>query len=107
MLGFAALAQGRFSPDSEAPTPGPAGPLTEVDLPSRRSEWHGSFDPKAAFALSAFPHAAILGAAKTGSCAECSWASSAQIVWAQHGKTRGVSGPNAIHALTVRASKPT
>jgi hypothetical protein len=34
---------GRFWPDSEAPTGGPAGPLTEVDLPCRRSEWHGSF----------------------------------------------------------------
>jgi pimeloyl-ACP methyl ester carboxylesterase len=32
-------------PDSEAPTAGPAGPLTEVDLPSRRSERHGSFWP--------------------------------------------------------------
>ena len=30
-------------PDSDAPTAGPAGPLTEVDLPCRRSEWHGSF----------------------------------------------------------------
>jgi hypothetical protein len=30
-------------PDSEAPTAGPAGPLAEVDLPCRRSEWHGSF----------------------------------------------------------------
>src|SRR5229473_1902672 len=36
-------AGGRNWPDSEAPTPGPAGPLTEVDLPCRRSEWHGSF----------------------------------------------------------------
>src|SRR6266849_9189782 len=30
-------------PDPEAPTASPAGPLTEVDLPCRRSEWHGSF----------------------------------------------------------------
>jgi hypothetical protein len=32
-------------PDSEVPTGGPAGPLTEVDPPCQRSEWHGSFDP--------------------------------------------------------------
>ena len=32
-------------PDSEVPTDGPAGPLIEVDLPCRRSEWHGHFDP--------------------------------------------------------------
>src|SRR5260221_11875977 len=30
-------------PDPEAPAAGPAGPLTEVDLPCRRSEGHGSF----------------------------------------------------------------
>src|SRR5260370_21491915 len=35
-------------PDSEAPTAGPAGPLTEGDLPCRRSELHGSFLPQAA-----------------------------------------------------------
>jgi hypothetical protein len=33
----------QYRPDSEAPTAGPAGPLIEVDLPCRRSEWHGSF----------------------------------------------------------------
>jgi ABC-type nitrate/sulfonate/bicarbonate transport system permease component len=33
----------RSWPDPEAPTASPAGPLTEVDLPCRRSEWHGSF----------------------------------------------------------------
>jgi hypothetical protein len=33
----------QYRPDSEAPTAGPAGPLIEVDLPYRRSEWHGSF----------------------------------------------------------------
>ncbi len=32
-----------YWPDPEAPTAGPTGPLTEVDLPCRRSEWHGSF----------------------------------------------------------------
>jgi len=31
--------------DSEVPTGGTAGSLTEVDLPCRRSEWHGSFWP--------------------------------------------------------------
>ena len=31
------------STDPEAPTAGPAGPLAEVELPCRRSEWHGSF----------------------------------------------------------------
>src|SRR5260370_40395070 len=36
-------------PDSEAPTSGPAGPLPEIDLPCRRSEWHGSVDPKETF----------------------------------------------------------
>jgi hypothetical protein len=30
-------------PDPEVTTVGPAGPLIEVDLPCRRSEWHGSF----------------------------------------------------------------
>ena len=30
-------------PDPEVRTVGSAGPLTEVDLPCRRSEWHGSF----------------------------------------------------------------
>src|SRR6516225_8405682 len=30
-------------PDPEVPTAGSAGPLIEVDLPCRRSEWHGSF----------------------------------------------------------------
>ena len=30
-------------PDPEVPVAGPAGPLTEVDLASRRSEWHVSF----------------------------------------------------------------
>jgi hypothetical protein len=34
---------GRYWPDPEAPTDGPAGPLPEVDLPCKRSEWHGSF----------------------------------------------------------------
>ena len=29
-------------PDAEVPTACPAGPLTEVDPPCRRSEWHGS-----------------------------------------------------------------
>jgi hypothetical protein len=38
-----ARARDRFWPDPEAPTAGPAGPLTEVDLPCRRNEWHGSF----------------------------------------------------------------
>src|SRR5215467_1621717 len=32
-------------PDPEVPTGGPAGPVTEVDLLCRRSEWHGSFGP--------------------------------------------------------------
>jgi hypothetical protein len=30
-------------PDPGEPTAGPAGPLTEEDLPCLRSEWHGSF----------------------------------------------------------------
>jgi hypothetical protein len=29
--------------DPEVPTAGPAGPVIEVNLPCRRSEWHGSF----------------------------------------------------------------
>jgi len=32
-------------PDPEARTAGAAGPPTEVGLPRRRSEWHGSFWP--------------------------------------------------------------
>jgi len=32
-------------PDPEVPTAGPASPLTDVDLPCRRSEWHFSFWP--------------------------------------------------------------
>src|SRR6516225_7749633 len=32
---------GRLWPDPEVPTAGPAGPPMEVDLPCRRSEWHG------------------------------------------------------------------
>src|SRR5262249_1287356 len=30
-------------PDSEVPTARPVSPLIEIDLPCRRSEWHGSF----------------------------------------------------------------
>jgi hypothetical protein len=33
----------RLWPDSEVPSGGPAGPLTKVDLPRRRSERHVSF----------------------------------------------------------------
>jgi hypothetical protein len=39
-----------YWPDSEVPTDGPVGPLIEVDLPCRRSEWHGSFWPNPAVA---------------------------------------------------------
>jgi len=34
---------GLCGPDPDAPTSDPASPLIEVDLPCRRSEWHGSF----------------------------------------------------------------
>src|SRR5215831_15256305 len=40
--------------DPEVPTARPAGPLTEVDLPCRRSEWHGSFWPVAKVLASGF-----------------------------------------------------
>ena len=33
----------RYWPDPEVPTASPAGPLTAVDLPCQRGEWHGSF----------------------------------------------------------------
>jgi hypothetical protein len=39
------LVNDRLWPDPEAPTAGPARPLTEVDLARRRSKWHGSFGP--------------------------------------------------------------
>jgi hypothetical protein len=35
----------QYRPYSEAPTAAWLGPLSEVDLPLRRSDWHGSFWP--------------------------------------------------------------
>src|SRR5712675_1788895 len=43
LLGARPHHQVRCWPDPEALTASPAGPLTEVDLPCRRGEWHGSF----------------------------------------------------------------
>ena len=39
-----ASAHGWLWPDADASTAGPAGPLTEVDLPCRRSEWTAHFN---------------------------------------------------------------